>query len=157
MTKHADEQADARSSKYNVSKDAQKRSYDGIVFDSCMEMRYYRDVVLPLSRSGEITQFELQKPFELQPSVRVGDRLIRAIVYVADFYIVYQDGHEEVIDIKGCADHVSKLKRKMFWYRYPDIPYRWLTYVAKWGGWLDYDEVNSRRRKQKKEQKNNAD
>ena len=31
--------------KYNVGSDLSKRTFDGIVFDSCMEMKYYRDVV----------------------------------------------------------------------------------------------------------------
>ena len=48
-------------SKYNVGKDAAKRTYDDIVFDSVLEMRFYRDVVLPMYGSGEITNYELQK------------------------------------------------------------------------------------------------
>lgn len=121
-----------------------------------MEMKYYRDVVLPLSRGGEIQRFELQKSFELQPKFHNGNKTVQPITYVADFFIEYSDGTSEVIDIKGCADHVSKLKRKMFWYHYPTIQYRWLTYTAKLGGWLDYDEVCRLRRIAKKEKKANA-
>lgn len=33
--------------KFNVDKDKAKRTCEGIVFDSVMEMKYYRDVVLP--------------------------------------------------------------------------------------------------------------
>ena len=72
---------------------------------------------------------------------------------MADFYIEYASGECEVIDIKGCADSVARMKRKMFWYLYPDLPYRWLTYVKKYGGWVDYDEVTRLRRAAKKEQK----
>lgn len=149
----AKEEKKVRASKYNVGKDIEKRTYEGITFDSCMEMKYYRDVVLPLSRSGEIQRFELQKPFELQPKFHNGSKIVQPIVYVADFYIEYSDGRSEVIDTKGCADQIAKMKRKMFWYHYPETKYRWLTYVAKWGGWLDYDEVCRLRRLAKKEKK----
>ena len=49
--------------KFNVDKDTEKRTFDGIIFDSQMEMRFYRDVVLPQSRSGNIKHFELQKKY----------------------------------------------------------------------------------------------
>lgn len=150
---HIDNTNEGARSKFNVSKDTAKRTCDGIVFDSCMEMRYYRDVILPLARSGEIKHYEMQKPFELQPKFYQSGKLIQPITYVADFYIEYVDGRAEVIDIKGCADSVARMKRKMFWYLYPDIPYRWLTYVVKYGGWIDYDEVAKLRRAAKKERK----
>ncbi len=133
-------------SKYNVDPDKAKRTYDGIVFASVMEMKYYRDVVLPLSRSGEITHYELQKEYVLQPKYIHEGKSIRPITYVADFYIEYSDGRIEVIDTKGCADSVAKIKKKMFMYQYPDLPYRWITYVKKWGGWCDYDEVKRLRK-----------
>ena len=122
-----------------------------------MEMKYYRDVVLPQSRSGEIKRFELQKEYVLQPKYRRDGKLIRPIIYVADFYIEYADGRTEVIDTKGCPDSVAKIKRKMFMYQYPDTTYRWITYVKKWGGWCDYDDVNRLRKEAKRAAKNNKD
>ena len=123
-------------------------------------MKYYRDVILPLSRSGEIVRYELQKPYELQPKFHNGVKTVQPIVYVADFFIEYNDGHTEVIDTKGCSDSVARMKRKMFWYLYPNENYKWLTYVKKYGGWIDYDEVNRLRRaakraKQKDEEREN--
>ena len=53
--------------KFNVTKDINKRTYDGIIFDSVLEMRYYRDVLCPLVKSGDVVHYELQKPYELQP------------------------------------------------------------------------------------------
>ena len=38
-------------SKYNVDKDTTKRIYNGIVFDSVLEMKYYRDVILPQNQA----------------------------------------------------------------------------------------------------------
>ena len=144
--------------KFNIDKDKEKRTYNGIVFDSQLEMRYYRDVLCPKVESGEIAQYELQKRYELQPKFTKNGRPILPIIYVADFYIEYADGHTEVIDTKGCPDNVAKIKRKLFWYNYPGIEYRWITFVKKWGGWLDYDTVKILRRESKREknEKENA-
>ena len=137
-------------SKFNVGRDAEKRTCNGIVFDSVMEMRYYRDVVLPGVESGAISSYELQKPYTLQPKYTHDGKTVRAIIYVADFYIEYADGRVEVIDVKGAADSMAKCKRKMFWYVYPDLTYNWVTYVKKYGGWCDWDDVNQHRREEKR-------
>ena len=131
--------------KYNVAKDKSKRTCDGIVFDSELEMRYYRDVVIPGIADGKIVDFMLQKPYELQPKYRREKdgkgTTVRAIVYVADFWLKYKDGHTEVIDTKGCPDSVALMKRKMFDYLYPDEHLRWIVYRKGRGGWIDYDEL----------------
>lgn len=142
--------------KFNVAKDKEKRTYDGIVFDSQMEMRFYRDVVLPQSRSGHIRHYELQKEYILQPKFYNGKKTVQPIIYVADFFIEYSDGTIEVIDTKGCPDSVAKIKRKMFWYLYPDITYKWICYSKLYGndenkGWCEYEYVLEQRKKAKKE------
>lgn len=139
-----------RTSKYNVDGNTERRTYNGIVFASIMEMRYYRDVILPNKESGRIAHYELQKSFELQPKFTHDGKSIRPIVYVADFYVEYSDGTVEIIDTKGAADSTAKMKRKMMWYTYPDLPYKWITYVKKWGGWVDYEYVAQKRREAKK-------
>lgn len=136
-------------SKYNVG-NKDKRTYDGIVFDSILEMRYYRDVLLPKVESGEVVSYELQKPYELQPKFKHNGKTILPIKYIADFFIVYADGHEEVIDTKGKPDNVALLKRKLFWYHYPDVDYRWVCYSAIDGGWCDYEYVKLQKSKRKK-------
>ena len=142
--------------KFNVGRDIDKRTYNGITFDSQMEMRYYRDVVLPLARSGDIAHYELQKKYILQPKFYHGSKLVQPIIYIADFYIEYSNGNIEVIDTKGCPDSVAKIKRKMFWFLYPDITYRWICYSKIDGtdenmGWCDYEYVKEQRKKRKKE------
>lgn len=126
-----------------------------LLSDDCVrinnpETLVYSDVVLPGVENGEIKRFELQKKYELQPSFIYRGKSILPITYVADFYIEYSDGHIEVIDTKGMPDNVAKLKRKLFWFRYPDIQYRWLSYSKKWGGWLDYDTIQKMRRAEKR-------
>lgn len=140
-------------SKFNVEKDKEKRTYNGIVFDSRMEMKFYCEVICPGVESGGIVYYELQKPYELQPKFTHNNKNVLPIIYVADFYIEYSDGSIEVIDIKGCPDSVALLKRKLFWYRYPNIKYLWITYVKKWGGWVDYDVVKKLRKEEKRKNK----
>lgn len=139
--------------KFNVDKDTEKRTCDGIVFDSVLEMRYYRDVLCPMRESGDIVLCELQKTYELQPSFIHDGKLVRAVTYVADFFIRYKDGREEVIDTKGMPDGVAKIKRKLFWYKYPDIIYRWVSYSKIDGGWCDYDFLKQQRAARKRNKK----
>lgn len=141
-------------SKFNVDKDKSKRTHDGIVFDSVLEMKYYRDVLCPAVESGDVVSYELQKPYELQPKFRHDGKSVQPIKYVADFFIVYKDGHEEVIDTKGCPDSVALLKRKLFWYKFPDIDYKWVTWVKKFGGWIEYEEYKRLKREEKRTQNN---
>lgn len=132
--------------KFNVETTTEKRSCNGISFDSALEMRYYRDVVLPKYQSGEIAHYELQKPYLLQEEFSHDGTTVRPIQYIADFYLVYADGSEEVIDVKGMPDPVAKLKRKLFWRRYPDVRYSWVCYSAIDGGWRSYEYVQKQRR-----------
>lgn len=140
-------------SKFNVDKDKSKRSYNGIIFDSVLEMKYYRDVLCPLVESGEVISYELQKPYELQPKFVHDGKTVLPIKYVADFVVTYKNGVTEVIDTKGMPDSVAILKRKLFWYCYPNITYKWITYVKKFGGWIDYDECKKLRNEEKKRKK----
>lgn len=136
-----------------MDKDTSKRTYNGIIFDSILEMKYYRDVILPNVESGQIVKYELQKEYVLQPKFTRNNKSVLPIKYVADFYVVYNNGHEEVIDTKGMPDSVALLKRKMFWYHFPDVDYKWMTYVKKFGGWLEYDVVKKLRSEEKKTKK----
>ena len=112
-------------------------------------MRYFRDVLCPKMESGEVTKVELQKKYELQPGFSRNGKKVLPITYVADFYVEYSDGHIEVVDTKGMPDNVAKIKRKLFWFRYPNINYYWMTYVKKFGGWLEYETVKALRKEEK--------
>ena len=140
-------------SKFNVDKNKDARTFDGIVFDSKMEMNYYRDVLLPGVESGAIINYELQKKYVLQKGFSHNGKNVNAITYVADFYIEYADGRIEVIDIKGFPDTVAIIKRKLFWHTYPELDYKWLSYVKKYGGWVEYEELKQLRKQNKKKSK----
>lgn len=126
------------------------RTCNGIVFDSELELRYYRDVLLPLVESGDVVEYELQKPYILQPKFVHDGRTVQAIKYVADFYVKYKDGREEVIDIKGFADPTAILKRKLFWYTFPTLNYYWLCYSSCDSGWIKYEDLKKARAARKK-------
>lgn len=137
-------------SKYNVGKTPCERTYDDIVFDSILEMKYYRDVILPSIKNGEIVCCERQKKYTLQPVFYHNGKCVKPIEYKADFYIVDKDGKESVIDIKGCPDSVAKLKRKLFWFTYPNLNYIWVGYSKIDGGWILYEDISHARAQRKK-------
>lgn len=90
-----------RSSKFNVDKDISKRTYEGITFDSVLEMKYYRDVVCPLKESGDIVYCELQKPYELQPKFEHDGFNVQSIKYVADFLLFIKTDEKKSSTQKG--------------------------------------------------------
>lgn len=137
-------------SKFNVSTDTSKRTYDGVVYDSAIEMKFMRDYIVPRLESGELIKAERQIKYELLPAFKHDGTNVRAITYVADFVITYADGHTVVIDIKGMPDSVAKLKRKLFWYKYPNVDYIWMSYSKKYGGWITYETLTQARKEDKK-------
>lgn len=81
-----------------------KRTQDGIVFDSIAEMKRYSDLKL-LLRSGAISRLQYQPKFDL----RVGDAHIA--YYSPDFTYLDTNGVPIVEDVKGWK--VSKKTGKM--------------------------------------------
>ena len=137
-------------SKFNVSKDKSKRTFDGIVFDSIVEMKFYKEYVLPKHENGEILEYEMQKQYELQPKFSYMGKSVRAINYVADYVITYADGHTEVIDIKGQETSDFKIKKKLFEYKYPDTIFKCISWSPIDGGWIETDDLKKARRERKK-------
>jgi hypothetical protein len=102
---------------------------DGIKFSSQKEARRYLELKV-LKQAGIVKEFEMQPKYLLQESFRKNGKLIRAIYYVADFRVVYADGHEEIEDIKGrFMTEVFKLKWKLWDKRYPDLELKIVTNV----------------------------
>ena len=100
-----------------------KTIVDGIKFDSEMESHYYI-YLKQLKEIGEVVDFVLQPTYLLQEGFNLNGKRIRAITYKADFKVIYKDGHEEVIDVKGKLTEEFKIKRKMLLYRYRDINFK---------------------------------
>ena len=128
---------------------AQKTVVDGIKFDSKVESQYYSHLKQEKEK-GLIKDFSLQPAYELQPKFEYMGVKRLAIKYVADFLIHHNDGSEVIVDIKGQPTTDAKLKRKLFEYKYPDKHLRWIVWVAKRGGWIDYDDNEKMKRAEKK-------
>ena len=107
---------------YNKYKN-KKTMVDGIKFDSEMESHYYI-YLKQLKEIGEVVDFVLQPSYLLQEGFNLNGKRIRPITYKADFKVIYKDGHEEVIDVKGKLTEEFKIKRKMLLYRYRDINFK---------------------------------
>ena len=107
---------------YNKYKN-KKTMVDGIKFDSEMESHYYI-YLKQLKEIGEVVDFVLQPTYLLQEGFSLNGKRIRPITYKADFKVIYKDGHEEVIDVKGKLTEEFKIKRKMLLYRYRNINFK---------------------------------
>jgi len=124
-----------------------------IQFDSLLEKKFYDTYIITKMKSGELIDYELQCKYQLQPSFKRNGETIRAIDYVADFWIKFKDNTEKVIDTKGgMVDSIAKIKRKIMWKLYPEIDYEWLTHTNA-TGWINWDEYEKIKRDKKKEKK----
>jgi len=147
----------AKKSKFNVKNDEKgikKRTFNGIVFASEMECKYYVDVLLPMKESGEILSIVIQPKFMLQEGFEKYGRKILPIYYVADFQVVYNDGSEIVWDVKGLIPEVAKIKKKIFDKVYPGKVLKWITLSIKYGGWLECSELQKLRARNKRGKSN---
>jgi len=131
-------------SKYN----AKKVEVDGHSFSSKIESEYYLYLKEQL-KYGKIGDFTTQPRYLLQEKFKKNGKSFRKIEYVADFEVMHRDGSIEVIDIKGMILPTFAIKQKLFERLYPDRTLILLTFVAKWGGWVELDELK-RLRKVKK-------
>ncbi len=116
-----------------------KTTIDNITFDSKTEANYYQ-YIKDNKKSLNIKKFELQPEFILQEKHMIinnqivipkDDKELRKlqkqhpgctvqpIKYIADFLITYNDGTQDVIDVKGMKTADFKLKEKMFNFKYP--------------------------------------
>ena len=124
---------------------------DGIAFDSKDEAEYYK-TLLALRERGVVRAFERQKRFVLQPKFKTATgETVREIGYVVDFVVDYGD-LKVAVDVKGMSTQQGELRRKMFLYRFPDVPLRWVARSKKYGnefGWIDYDKLQKIRRDKK--------
>lgn len=121
-------------SKYNVDNSPigkLKRTYQGILFDSQLECRFYKEFLLPKLKKGMIKSIKRQVRYKLLPSfIYVYDgKKQRAIEYISDFDVLYSDNSFMVIDVKGMVKPIDRLKAKLFRYKYPDINFKFAEYT----------------------------
>lgn len=130
-------------SKYN----ARKVTVNGILFDSKQEAEYY-ELLLKKQELGIVKEIEVQPVLNLSPSFEYFGKKRRRTDYKLDFRILYSDGAEVYIDIKGMATETAKIKRKWAEATYPTKHIIWLCKSIKWGdkfGWIEYDDLVKKR------------
>lgn len=93
-----------------------KTIIDGYTFDSKKEANRYRELKLML-RADEISDLELQKPYELIPKQKIDGKVVeRACNYIADFAYKDKNGNAVVEDVKGMKTKEYIVKRKLMLY-----------------------------------------
>ena len=100
-----------------------KTIVDGILFDSQMESHYYL-YLKELKEQGVVVDFKLQPVFILQEGFSKDGKKIQSIEYIADFEVTYNDGHVEIIDVKGKITEAFRIKRKILLYKYRNIDFK---------------------------------
>ncbi|SDI64969.1 Protein of unknown function [Paraburkholderia steynii] len=85
---------------------------NGITFDSAREAARY-EVLARLQLAGQISELQIQVPFDVVPAAVVAGKSRRPVRYIADF--VYRDagGARVVEDVKGMLTAIYKLKRHL--------------------------------------------
>lgn len=87
----------------------EKTSHAGTVFDSKKEAAYARtldSMMKAKDPADRVVYYDIQVEF---PIVIRGKK---CFVYKADFKVIYADGHEEIVDVKGMRTPVYRLKKK---------------------------------------------
>lgn len=91
-------------SKYNAT----KTTVNGLQFASMKEANYYKNVLLPRLKAGEIGLLELQKEYELNPGGT------HSLKYLADFvWVEALTGETKVVDVKGFRTREYLKKRRL--------------------------------------------
>lgn len=88
-----------------------KTTVYGIQFDSKREAQRFL-VLRDMEKRGEISDLQLQVPYEIIPAVKIGGKRQRAIKYIADF-VYTKDGETVVEDSKGYRTREYGLKRRL--------------------------------------------
>lgn len=89
-----------------------KTVFDGRTFDSKREATYAAEYGM-LKKAGEIVELEFQPVLILVPKPNL-------IKYIPDFRIVWRNGNEEYVDVKGMETDVFRLKKKLMAHFHPD-------------------------------------
>ena len=104
--------------------------------DSELERRYYAAELWPKIMAGLVAQVELHKQFLLYPADTYCGLRLPAAHYTPDFFITYQNGVVEVVEVKSAA--VRKLQR--------DYIYRRRLFIEKYArpnGWKFTEYIES--------------
>lgn len=100
---------------------AVRTTVNGIPFASKKEAARYQ-VLRLMEKCGKISNLQLQPRFTLQPLfVKKDGKVIRPIIYIADFLYLDESGKTIVEDCKGFKTKDFRIKQKMFEFKNPNI------------------------------------
>jgi len=144
-------------SKFNVNtspKSKEKRTLNGYTFSSDLEYRFYV-YLLSQQEKGIVKSIKIQPKFLLQERYEKYGKKILPIHYIADFEVEYENGDIIIFDTKGFITQDSKIKVKIFDYKYPDKVLRVINYSKIDGndeneGWCDVKVIERGRKERKK-------
>lgn len=87
-----------------------KTEYNGYVYMSKKEANYAQELDYLMKAKDlkeKVISFTRQVPFQV---IMNGKKICK---YLADFKVIYADGHEEIIDVKGVRTQMYSLKKKL--------------------------------------------
>ena len=125
----------------------EKEEFEGIKFDSKMEMEFY----IYLLKTHTKDEVELQPSFVLQEKFKDNTgKAQRESRYVADFHV-----GNIVYDVKGVTTQIFRAKEKTFKLKYPDLQLKVIKKAPKWTGkeWVELQELKEMTRERNKKKK----
>lgn len=111
-------------SKYNVDLSRagkERRTMDNITFDSMHEMEVYANYIRSNVNAGIFRNLRIQHPMPLFAFHPVRQEPVLVCYYVPDFVFEDTDGKTHVVDAKGRATALYRLKKRWFSVCYPDL------------------------------------
>ena len=125
----------------------EKEEFNGIKFDSKMEMEFY----IHLLKTHTKEEIELQPSFVLQDKFKDNTgKAQRESRYVSDFRV-----GNIVYDVKGVTTQIFRAKEKTFKLKYPDLQLKVIKKSSKWTGkeWIELQELKDMTRERDKKKK----
>ena len=87
-----------------------KTEYNGTIFMSKKEANYAMQLDFQKkakNKADKVISYTMQVPFQV---IMNGKKICK---YLADFKVLYADGREEIIDVKGVRTQMYRLKKKL--------------------------------------------
>ena len=125
----------------------EKEEFDGIKFDSKMEMEFY----IYLLKTHTKEEIEPQPSFVLQDKFRDNTgKAQRESRYIADFRV-----GNIVYDVKGVTTQIFRAKEKTFKLKYPNLQLKVVKKAPKWTDkeWIELRELKEMTRERNKKKK----
>ena len=132
---------------------AYKCEINKIEFDSTMEGRFYAHLLeCQNDKSNDLKSFEMQVTYTLVPGFteKFSGKRIRPITYIADFVLNFEDGTQQIIDVKGRKTPEFRIKEKLFMSQHKDVQFLCVQWDAHDKTWRNLDDIEKDKRARKR-------